>query len=238
MLEQAAFLRDRLQKSRCTVVFTGAGVSAESGVPTFRGQDGYWKNFRVEELATPQAFSKDPKFVWDWYDARRLALHTKEPNLAHKKIVEWEKQFGNVHVITQNVDGLHQRAGTEKIHCLHGDIWEIRCTRCGISERNVEAPLSHLPPVCACGGIQRPGVVWFGEMLPQETWEEAERFCSCADLMFVIGTSAIVYPAAGLPMLAKSRGCYIVEVNIQPTELTPHFDLFLQGKAGEVLSQI
>ncbi|HEY2932453.1 MAG TPA: NAD-dependent deacylase [Acidobacteriota bacterium] len=238
MLEQAGALRERLQESRCTVIFTGAGVSAESGVPTFRGQDGYWKNFRVEDLATREAFSKDPKFVWQWYDARRSALLTKQPNSAHRKIAHWEQQFQNVHVVTQNVDGLHQRAGTRNVYCLHGDIWDVQCIRCGVLVRNDEAPLRQVPPTCACGGIQRPGVVWFGEMLPADTWAAAERLCGCADLMFVVGTSAVVYPAAGLPLLAGSRGAYVVEVNIQPTDLTPHTDLFLQGKAGEVLSQL
>ncbi len=227
-----------MQKSRCTVIFTGAGVSAESGVPTFRGNDGLWKKYRAEDLATPEAFTRNPKLVWEWYDFRRSLLATKSPNAAHLQIAEWERQLTGVHVVTQNVDGLHQRAGSSRVYCLHGDIWTVCCSRCGRSEHNMETPLRELPPRCGCGGMQRPGVVWFGESLPHDVWKAAESLCAAdAELMFVVGTSALVHPAAGLPFLAKSRGCFIVEVNTEPTALTGHADVFFQGKAGEILGR-
>lgn len=220
------------------MVFTGAGVSAESGVPTFRGEDGYWKKYRPEDLATQEAFARNPKLVWEWYDFRRSLLSTKKPNPAHLRIAEWERCFQSVHVVTQNVDGLHQRAGSQKVHCLHGDIWVTQCTACGQSERNLQTPLREIPPRCRCGGIQRPGVVWFGEPLPQDVWRQAEQVCAGAELMFVIGTSAVVYPAAGLPSLAKARGCFVVEINLEPTEFTARTDLFLRGRAGELLGAL
>ncbi|HEV8132083.1 MAG TPA: NAD-dependent deacylase [Acidobacteriota bacterium] len=235
---QTRELLTRLKESSCTVVFTGAGVSAESGVPTFRGEDGLWKKFRAEDLATPEAFARDPKTVWEWYDFRRSLLATKSPNTAHLKIASWEQQYPGVHLVTQNVDGLHQRAGSRRVHCLHGDIWVVQCSHCGQSERNLDARLRELPPRCRCGGMQRPGVVWFGEALPQDVWSSAEKLCRSADLMFVIGTSALVYPAAGLPLLAKESGCFVVEVNVEPTDLTARVDLFLEGKAGEILGQL
>ena len=231
-------LRQRLQESRCTVIFTGAGVSAESGVPTFRNKDGLWKTYRAADLATPEAFARDPKLVWEWYDFRRSLLATKSPNAAHVQIAAWEQQFPAVHVVTQNVDGLHQRAGSRRLYCLHGDIWIVRCPQCGRSERNLETPLRPLPPRCACGGVQRPGVVWFGESLPHDMWNAAERLCADAELMFAVGTSALVFPAAGLPLLARSSGCFLVEVNIEPTALTQQADVFLQGKACEIFARL
>jgi NAD-dependent deacetylase len=220
-------------------VLTGAGISAESGIPTFRGQDGLWKQFRAEELATPQAFYRDPGLVWEWYDWRRNIIASKKPHAGHRVLARWEGYFPYFVLITQNVDGLHRRAGSQNILELHGNIWEVRCTKEGIVTENHESPLKSIPPLCpACRSILRPNVVWFGEALPSETLEEAYAASSSCDLMFVIGTSAFVHPAASLPLLVSQRGATVVEVNPGPTPLTPRADFVFQGKAGEVLPLI
>jgi NAD-dependent deacetylase len=229
----------RVRASACTVIFSGAGVSAESGIPTFRGPEGHWRKYRPEDLATPDAFERNPRLVWEWYDHRRTQLAEKLPNAAHHQIADWEKAAsGRIHVVTQNVDGLHQRAGSRNVCCLHGDIWTVRCVACGRSQVNREAPLSTLPPLCPCGALQRPGVVWFGEPLPVEEWRRAQDLCNRAELMIVVGTSAVVYPAAGLPLMAKLGGCYLVEINLDRTDLTPRADLFVRGKAARVLQAV
>lgn len=220
-------------------VLTGAGISAESGIPTFRGEDGLWKTYRAEELATPQAFRRDPSLVWEWYDWRRGIIASKEPNAGHRTLVRWEGRFPYFVLITQNVDGLHRRAGSQNVLELHGNIWEVRCTQEGMVTENYESPLKSMPPLCpACGSMLRPNVVWFGESLPAETLEEAYAASASCDLMFVIGTSAFVQPAASLPLLAGRRGIPIVEVNPQPTPLTSSADFVFRGKAGEILPLI
>ena len=217
------------------VVFTGAGVSAESGVPTFRGQGGFWNKFRVEELATPEAFQADPQRVWEWYSWRREKILNVEPNPGHLAISEFEKYFVDFTLITQNVDGLHEKAGSRKTLKLHGDIWEIRCIRCGVSRQDFTVPMKPLPPTCVCGGYLRPGVVWFGEPLPPGIFEQAiERTENC-DLFFSVGTSAEVYPAAYLPSVAKQQGAYVVEVNVEPSAAAHCADEVLSGKSGEIL---
>jgi NAD-dependent deacetylase len=220
-------------------VLTGAGISAESGIPTFRGADGLWKTFRAEELATPQAFSRDPALVWEWYDWRRSIIASKEPNAGHRTLARWESYFPYFVLITQNVDGLHRRAGSQNLLELHGNIWEVRCTREGTITENHESPLKPIPPLCpACGAMLRPNVVWFGESLPAETLEEAYAASASCDLMFVIGTSAFVQPAASLPLLAAERGVPVVEVNPEPTPLTSRTNIFFQGRAGDILPLI
>ncbi len=220
-------------------VLTGAGISAESGIPTFRGKDGLWKEFRAEELATPQAFYRDPGLVWEWYDWRRSIIATKEPNAGHRVLARWEEYFPHFVLITQNVDGLHRRAGSLNVLELHGNIWEVRCTKEGIIAENHESPLKSIPPLCpACGSIVRPNVVWYGEALPSETFEEAYSASASCDLMFVVGTSAFVQPAASLPLLAAQRGAKVIEVNPEPTPLTSSADFAFQGKAGDVLPLI
>ncbi|MBN2408591.1 MAG: NAD-dependent deacylase [Candidatus Aminicenantes bacterium] len=220
-------------------VLTGAGISAESGIPTFRGEDGLWKKHRAEELATPQAFYHAPALVWEWYDWRRGIIASKEPNAGHRALVRWERYFPHFVLITQNVDGLHRRAGSQNVLELHGNIWEVRCTREGTITENYESPLNPIPPLCpACGAMLRPNVVWFGESLPAETLEEAYAASASCDLMFVIGTSAFVQPAASLPLLAAERGVPIVEVNPQPTPLTASADFVFRGRAGDVLPLI
>ncbi len=220
-------------------ILTGAGISSESEIPTFRGKDGLWKQFRAEDLATPQAFYRDPGLVWEWYDWRRSIIASKRPHAGHKVLARWEGIFPHFILITQNVDGLHRQAGSTAVLELHGNIWEVRCTKEGTVTENYECPLKPLPPLCpACGSMLRPNVVWFGEALPAETIEEAYAASASCDLMFVIGTSAFVQPAASLPLLAAQRGATVIEVNPEPTPLTSSADFVFQGKAGEVLPLI
>jgi len=156
------------------VAFTGAGISAESHVPTFRGADGLWRNYSPERLATAEAFSSDPRLVWEWYDWRRGLIREAQPNPGHLALTEMQRRArGKFTLVTQNTDGLHERAGSQDVVKLHGDIWLLRCTNCGREDRNEQFPLDPLPPLCRCGAILRPGIVWFGEMLPAEPWERA-----------------------------------------------------------------
>jgi NAD-dependent deacetylase len=234
-LEQA---RQWVKEAGPVVVLTGAGVSAESGVPTFRGADGLWKQFRAEELATPEAFARDPVLVWEWYDWRRCRIAEVEPNAAHRALAELERRKERFALVTQNVDGLHDRAGSRQIYKLHGDIWTLRCARCGRETRDERAPLPGIPPRCECGGFLRPGVVWFGESLPVREWEGAERAIREAELVLVVGTSAVVYPAAGLIGMAARAGTRVVEVNLDETPYSGRVDLALRGKAGELLPEM
>jgi NAD-dependent deacetylase len=217
-------------------VLTGAGISAESGVPTFRGKDGLWKQYKAETLATPEAFERDPKLVWEWYDWRRGLIAPVEPNAGHRVIAGWESLFGEMAVITQNVDGLHAKAGSQNVVELHGNIWKLRCTREGTVEEVRDNPLPHIPPVCPnCGSLFRPHIVWFGESLDPVVLDRAYDLSQSCQVMFVIGTSAVVHPAASLPYAAARAGAKIVEVNLEPTPLTPHANFFFPGKAGEIL---
>lgn len=198
-----AAIRER--HPRRVVAFTGAGVSAESGIPTFRGPGGLWRSFRAEDLATPEAFARDPKLVWEWYEWRRDLVRGAEPNAAHRAIA----RLTDAVVVTQNVDALHERAGSADIIELHGNIFRARCTR-EAKTRAMRDPFPSLPPRCECGALLRPDIVWFGEMLPLGALERAAEEIAAADLLLVIGTSGVVYPAAGLVEL--SRGLSI-EIN-------------------------
>jgi NAD-dependent deacetylase len=231
-------LRDFFKKYTQIVILTGAGVSAESGMPTFRGEDGWWRNYRAEELATPDAFARDPKLVWEWYDMRRKIIHDTKPNPAHDTIAEMEKYFDNFNLITQNVDGLHNRAGSKNIIELHGNLWRVKCMAEGKKFEFLEVPLSKIPPKCDCGALIRPDVVWFGEMLPQEQLEAAFEAAQKCEVMFVVGTSAVVQPAASIPIIAKQSGAIIIEVNLEPTPLSTLADHSFIGKAGEILSEL
>jgi NAD-dependent deacetylase len=209
-------------------VITGAGVSAASGVPTFRGADGLWKNFRAEALATPEAFARDPRLVWEWYDWRRQQIAACVPNAAHDVLAEWSRRFPHFRLITQNVDGLHERAGTPDVIRLHGSIWEVRCW----------SAFPALPPPCPyCGGTVRPGVVWFGEVLPADAVARAVDAADC-DVFITAGTSAVVYPAAGFLELAKRQGAFTVEINPDITPATATVDLALRGPAEAVLAEV
>lgn len=229
-----------LAEASRVAALTGAGISAESGIPTFRGTGGLWRNFRPEDLATPQAFRRDPKLVWEWYDWRRGLIAQARPNLGHYALAELEQKLGDRFVlITQNVDGLHNRAGSQRVLKLHGDIWWTLCTGCDEVQPDYRVPLPELPPRCQkCGGILRPGVVWFGEPLPERTWEQAEEAVRNSDVLIVAGTSGVVYPAASLAPLAQRHGARIIEINVEETPLSSTADLRLQGASGEVLPRI
>ena len=231
-------VREWLEQARSVAVLTGAGVSAESGVPTFRDANGLWNQYRVQDLATPSAFARDPKLVWDWYNWRRCVLAEVKPNPGHLALAEIEKRVEAFTLITQNVDGLHELAGSRNILRLHGSVWSVRCLACGRESEDRRIPMPEIPPHCDCGGLLRPAVVWFGESLPTEIWKAAQAAARSAELFLVIGTSAVVYPAAGLAELAKSSGARVVEINIAATPLTGILDEFLQGPAGQLLPQL
>ena len=231
-------VREWLRDASSIAVLTGAGVSAESGVPTFRDANGVWRKHRAEQLATPGAFARDPKLVWEWYDWRRSVLAQAKPNPGHYALAAAETRARKFTLITQNVDGLHELAGNRNVLRLHGSIWMLRCLECGREREDRRTPLPEIPPRCECGGMLRPGVVWFGEALPANIWREADKAARTADLFLLIGTSAVVYPAAGLAMTAKASGARVVEINIAETGLSGGIDEFLQGPSGELLPQL
>jgi NAD-dependent deacetylase len=230
--------REWLAQARSVAALTGAGVSAASGVPTFRGPGGLWQGFQPEDLATPEAFARDPRLVWEWYDWRRQKIAQAAPNAAHRALAELERRKPAFTLITQNVDGLDDLAGSGRILKLHGDIWRLRCTVCGAEFPNRRVPLPKIPPHCACGGLARPAVVWFGESLPPGMMEEAEHAAAAAEVLLVVGTSAVVYPAAGLIPYARRCGARVIEINSEATAVTALVDCALRGPADELLPQL
>lgn len=234
----------RLRTARAVSVLTGAGISAESGVPTFRGKDGLWRNYSATDLATPEAFARAPQLVWEWYRWRRRLIGQASPNAGHLALSRFERSLTHVELVTQNVDGLHQRAGSRNIVELHGNIWRARCAEgCGavIDEAGVVPPADAgrvAVPLCACGARLRPDVVWFGESLDPALVDRAARAARGADVFLVIGTSALVYPAAGLPSVASREGALVVEINIEDTPLTSLADVTLRGPAAVILPAI
>ncbi len=234
----AAMVREWLTAAASVAVLTGAGISAESGIPTFRGPGGLWRTYRAEDLATPQAFARDPQLSWEWYDWRRANIATAQPNAGHLALAELERRVPGFTLITQNVDGLHDRAGSRRIQKIHGDIWTLRCTACGCEWRDPRPSLPELPPRCGCGGIPRPGVVWFGEGLPEDIWTAAVEAARTAELMLVVGTSALVYPAAGLVQLAQLAGAKVVEINVAKTPVSALVDLSWRASASIALPQL
>jgi len=227
-----------LKNAKKVAILTGAGISAESGVPTFRGDDGIWKKFKAEELATVDAFMSNPKLVWEWYLWRRQIMSEVGPNPAHKALVEMEKLYNDFSLITQNVDGLHKMAGSKNIYEVHGNISLNKCLDCSLPyDGEISLEGGELPH-CSCGGKIRPDVVWFGEMLPADTISKAFAASERAELFFSIGTSALVHPAASLPMTAKQNGAYLVEVNLDPTPLSDYADYTIHGPAGEIMPEI
>lgn len=227
----------RLLKAKSVVVFTGAGVSAESGVPTFRDKNGLWKKFKPEELANFNAFIKNPDLVTEWYSHRRKIISEVQPNPGHYAIAELEKFFESFYVITQNIDNLHRRAGSKKIFELHGNIERNYCIKCKqLFDLKDFFPTRAIK--CECGGLVRPDVVWFGEMLPQDQYEGALNASVSCDIFFSVGTSAVVYPAAYLPIEAKKNGAFLVEINLNYTELSSIADVVIIRKSGEVLPEI
>jgi NAD-dependent deacetylase len=233
---------DRLRRARRVTALTGAGVSVASGMPTFRGADGLWRQQRAETMATPEAFACDPKLVWEWYDWRRQILHAARPNAAHEVLASWSQSPKRFTLITQNVDGLLERAGADPIIRLHGSIWHLRCHRscpAGRTDwRDETVPLAHLPPACPhCGGLARPAVTWFGEPLDLVALDAAADASAC-DVFLAIGTSAQVFPAAGLLPHARAHGAFTVEINTDATCATDAVDIALRGRAEDILTQL
>ena len=219
------------------VVLTGAGISAGSGIPTFRDQKGLWNQYRPEQLATPQAFAKNPKLVWEFYNWRREIIAAARPNSAHLTLADMERCIPQFALITQNVDGLHEDAGNLAVLEIHGSIWKMRCSVCDASWSDKQVPLPYLPPRCgACGELARPAVVWFGEALNPAKLNEAIRLAYQAKLMLVVGTSALIQPAASIPAIAKAEGAYIVEINPQRTSISEFADEIFQEDATKALS--
>lgn len=230
-IEQARIL---LAAARRVTVLTGAGISAESGIPTFRGADGLWRHYRPEDLATPEAFAANPALVWEWYLWRRALIAKAEPNAGHLAIAGHPA----VTLITQNVDGLHDRAGSKGILKVHGDIWISRCSVCPYQRLDRNTVFSGIPACPDCGEPLRPGVVWFGEPLPRLVWDNAERAANGCDVFLVAGTSAQVYPAAGLIDLATRAGARTIEVNLDETAYSSRVTFSLRGRCGEILPAI
>lgn len=234
----SAELRGRFTGAKRVLVLTGAGVSAESGVPTFRGggQTAVWKGMPFDVISSGQMLERNLPAVWEWFDYRRGVLASLAPNAAHYEIARWQDQFPEFTLVTQNVDGLHQKAGSRNVLELHGNVWRARCTVCRLSHDMAQ---SERPEACpSCGNAFRPDVVLFGEMLPPGAFEIASNKAAECDLCFVIGTSSVVYPAAALPEIASAAGAYICEVNPERTPLSDLCDEVITGKAGEVLPRI
>jgi NAD-dependent deacetylase len=234
----SAELRRRLAKAKRVLVLTGAGVSAESGVPTFRGggNSAVWKGLPFDVISSGAMLERNLPAVWEWFDYRRDVLRSLKPNAAHEAIARWQDRFAGLTAVTQNVDGLHQRAGSRDVIELHGSIWRARCTVCRLGHEIPRA--GDRPEACRdCGNALRPDVVLFGEMLPVGAFEFAAERAAACELCLVIGTSGLVYPAAGLPEIAKSAGAFVCEVNPEPTPLSPLCDETISGRAGEVLPQ-
>ncbi len=213
--------------------FTGAGLSAESGIPTYRGQGGIWHEYNYQEYACQRAFDADPEKVWDFHDKRREAVANCEPNEGHKIIAAIQKQKPGTAVITQNIDGLHQRAGSTKVTELHGSMWRIRCEREGTVEDNFDVPL--VPRMCSCGSYWRPGIVWFEDSLDAQVMQDAYEKLEECDLIVSIGTSGVVYPAANLPRIATERGITSIEINLEDTPVSHLYTHCMRGKASEIL---
>ncbi len=245
-LRSAAYLDvmvDRLVEimshSRHCAILTGAGMSAESGVPTFRGADGLWQKFKAEELANMDAFMANPKLVWEWYNWRRDLMSKVEPNPGHLALAEMENLFERFTLITQNIDGLHHEAGSREILELHGNIHRNKCSKCNrILSGDIEIDPDRIPACETCGGRIRPDVVWFGEMLDNDILSGAFRASEEADIFFSIGTSAVVHPAASLPMMAKQSGATLVEINPDRTPLTDLADFYFEARSGEFLPEL
>ena len=231
-------LIERFRAAEKVVVLTGAGISAESGIPTFRGDGGLWRNFRPEELATVEALHRNPDIVWDWYLSRRAHIRTASPNPGHLALADWETRFGSFTLVTQNVDGLHRKAGSRNVLELHGNIMQSRCDDCFAPLGEIAPGTDGVIPRCSCGGMARPNVVLFGELLPPDVLQKAEEAAIGADLFFSIGTSSVVYPAADIPRIAARHGAFTVEINPTRTELSDIFDETLRGASGQILPEL
>ena len=230
------FIAEKLREAKKIVFVTGAGISQESGIPTFRGKDGLWRNYDAMKLATIEAFYENPKLVWEWYNERRKNVFAAKPNLGHKAIADLEK-FSKVIVLTQNIDGLHQRAGSSQVLELHGSIVKIKCTICDYQDE-IYSEFSDFPPICKCGSILRPDVVWFGEGLPQDVWQQAIHHSSNCDVMIITGTSLVVSPANTLPIYAKQNNAILVEINPDKTIMSQDMDLSIRSTSAKALPEL
>jgi NAD-dependent deacetylase len=235
MTEALEIAREALRGAGRVVAMTGAGISAESGVPTFRGAGGLWRSHQATDLATPQAFRRDPRLVWEWYDWRRGLVGACAPNEGHRALVRLEDWAEDFTLVTQNVDGLHALAGSRALLELHGSLWRLRCTACGGVREDRTHPLVLLPECPACGGLERPDVVWFGESLDAVVLARAAEAVRRADVLLVVGTSGVVQPAASLAWECKRAGGVVIVANLEPTEHTELADAFVRGPAGQTL---
>ncbi|MEI1279327.1 NAD-dependent deacylase [Leptospira venezuelensis] len=231
-------LIDKFKNSKNILALTGAGISAESGVPTFRGKEGLWKKYRAEELATPQAFERDPKLVWEWYLWRMELISTKSPNPAHFALAELERKRSNFNLITQNVDGLHKKSGSEKIIEIHGSIFRNRCIRCNRTYDSDISKLKNSTDCPNCKSLVRPDVLWFGESYDSDLLNRSISLAESSEIVFVIGSSGAVGIPVELARIAKENGGFVIEINIDPSGYSRYADLFLQGKAGEILPEL
>lgn len=238
VLAELEAVRETIGPETRIAVLTGAGISAASGIPTFRGgDDSLWSRYRPEELATPAAFARDPELVWGWYDWRRGLIAAAEPNPAHEALARLAAT-APVTIITQNVDGYHQQAGSEDVLEFHGSIWVVRCLGCGHEKTDRRVPLPYPPECGVCGGMLRPGVVWFGEGIDPGVLHASARAASECDLFLVVGTAGAVYPAAGLVGTAREGGARVVEFNLEPSGVTAQVDLFVPGSAADTLGLV
>jgi NAD-dependent deacetylase len=236
--QELAKVRDGLTPETRITVLSGAGISAASGIPTFRGEpDSLWSRYRPEELATPGAFARDPELVWRWYDWRRGLIAASEPNAAHQALARLETS-ARVVIVTQNVDGYHQQAASSRVLEFHGSIWMVRCQKCRQEYEDRRVPLPILPTCSECGGLVRPGVVWFGEGIPPEVLQTSAEVAADCDLFLVIGTAGAVYPAASLVGIAREAGARVIEFNLEPGGVSHLADLFVPGSAADTLGYL
>lgn len=226
----------RIRDFKRIVFFTGAGMSAESGIPTYRGAGGIWKEYNYEDFACQRAFDRDPEKVWDFHDKRRAMVESKEPNEGHRIVAAIQERQPNTKIITQNIDGMHQRAGAKVEAELHGSLWRVRCDDENIVRDDHSLPMN--PRKCSCGAYWRPGIVWFEDQLDHRVVRRAREALEECDLLISVGTSAVVYPAADLPRIAAANGAVTVEINLEDTAMTPLYEHRLRGKASEVLATL
>jgi len=231
-------LKKIITRSKKITVLTGAGISAESGVPTFRGSGGIWRNYQVTDVATPQAFARDPELVWEFYNWRRDLISKVTFNPGHKALVTLEKHVNDFTLITQNVDGLHREAGSRRLLEIHGNLWEVTCTQCGLLTMDRSQNMGTLPKCSQCEGLLRPHVVWFGESLDPDIIRKAIEASQNCDLMLIVGTSGVVQPAASLAYQAKAEGAVVAEINIEQTPQSGQMDFVVTGPAGTILPML
>jgi len=231
-------LKEIIANSKRITVLTGAGISAESGVPTFRGSGGIWRNYQVTDVATPQAFARDPELVWEFYNWRRDLISKVTFNPGHEALFKLEKHVNDFTLITQNVDGLHREAGSRKLLEIHGNLWEVKCTKCSLVTLDRSQDMGELPKCSKCGGLLRPNVVWFSESLDPDIIRKAIEAAQNCELMLIIGTSGVVQPAASLAHQAKAEGAVVAEINIEQTPQSGQMDFVLTGPAGKILPML